>query len=75
MGFWDARDDEGHYCGQVVATGEPAPIPPGSEGYCGPDCGHCAGARYKLYVEQDGVYVCAADYDYDREPAVAGAGQ
>lgn len=60
-----AVDSDGHYCGQNVETGQMTPSPDGNAGFCGPDCSHCAGHR--IYVIQDGVYVCAADYDYERE--------
>lgn len=57
----DSRDENGKYCGLVEATGEMAETPEGLSGYCGPNCTHCNGT----YVEQDGIWCCAADYEYE----------
>lgn len=60
----DARDENGHYCGQRVDNGKFQCSPPDKMGYCGPSCGHCVG--HPVYAVQDGVYCCAADWDYER---------
>jgi hypothetical protein len=57
----DSRDDKGHYCGESVVTGEFIQSSPDVVGYCGPHCTHCV--DFRVYSIQDGVYVCAADYD------------
>lgn len=58
----DSRDEDGHYCGQNE-DGTAAVIPMGKVGYCGPECLHCVGSP--VYVLQDGVWVCAADFDHE----------
>jgi hypothetical protein len=60
-----AVDDRGRYCGLNEVTRKMQEVPPNLVGYCGPDCDHCKDAR--VYCLQDGVWVCAADYDYDYE--------
>ena len=57
----DSRDENGHYCGQSVETGEFVESPRELMGYCGPNCTHCV--DFRVYGIQDGVYVCAADYE------------
>lgn len=57
-----SRDEDGHYCGQKE-DGTPAEAPPGKVGYCGSECMHCA--DFPVYVLQDGVWACAADFEYE----------
>lgn len=61
----DSRDKDGHFCGQYNETGELAITPEGTVGYCGPNCDHCKG--FEIYALQNGVWVCAADYDYEKD--------
>jgi hypothetical protein len=58
-----SRDADGHFCGQDAETGEMVTSPPDKCGYCGPECEHCFG--HEVYAVQDGVWVCAADYEYE----------
>lgn len=53
------------YCGLLADGSGPAAVPADLVGYCGPDCAHC-GPEPVLAV-QDGVHVCAADWDYERD--------
>ena len=64
MPLGQAVDENGKYCGLVEATGEMAVSPPDKVGYCGPNCKHCV--NFPVYVLQDGIWVCAADYDDPR---------
>lgn len=57
----DSRDEEGHFCGQDEKTGEFVDLGYNVSGYCGPNCKHCE--PFKIYAVQEGVWVCAADYD------------
>jgi hypothetical protein len=57
----DSRDENGKYCGLNEKTGEFEPSPPDLVGYCGPACEHCV--SFPVYVLQNDVWVCAADYE------------
>lgn len=59
-----SRDAEGHFCGQSVETGLLVETPEDKLGFCGPECAHCIG--HETYTVQDGVWVCAADYEYEQ---------
>ena len=65
-----SRDEFGRFCGMRL-DGTLATPAPGTVGWCGPNCAHCA--DFRVYVEQDGVWCCAADFDYDRADSRAGA--
>lgn len=58
-----SRDAAGHFCGQDAETGELVTTPEDQVGYCGPECAHCVG--HENYQVQGGVWVCAADYEYE----------
>lgn len=62
----DSRDGDGHFCGQSVETGQLVDATEGGTkvGYCGPNCTHCVGHAH--YMVDEGVWVCAADYDYEK---------
>lgn len=57
-----STDENGKYCGLNETTGEMEPAPEGLTGYCGSECSHCIG--HEIYALQDGIWVCAADYEY-----------
>lgn len=59
----NSRDEGGHFCGQNAETGEMVETPGDTVGYCGPECVHCVASP--VYVIQNGVFVCAADYNYE----------
>lgn len=59
----DSRDANGNYCGRNVKTGKFTESPLELCGYCGPECLHCVDRPY--YVVDNGVWVCAADYNYE----------
>lgn len=64
----DSTDKEGRYCGmREDGTSAVEESKQGGMlvGYCGPNCFHCK--DMKVYELQNGVWVCAADYDYPEQ--------